>query len=224
MFLNPIQPIQTEKEITFLAYYLPNPPYKTILDVCCGSGRHANILAAKGYHVTGIDLNEDALKKAEHTSNGQTIYQKVDMRNLDEIQGEFDAVVNLWQSFGYFDEATNRDILKQMVNKLKPKGRLILDIYHRGFFEKHQGVRNFEKSGLIITETKSISDNRLTVNLSYGSGYEPDKFDWQVYKPDEIENLGDEVGLRCLIICTDFNEQQEAADDNPRMQIVFEKR
>lgn len=223
LFLEPIQPIQTEKEIAFLTYHLPNPPYKTILDVCCGQGRHSNSLAAKGYHITGIDLNQKALEKAERTSNGQTVYRKTDMRNLGELPGSFDAMVNLWQSFGYFDESTNRDILQQMSDKLNPMGRLVLDIYHRGFFEKHQGLRTFETSGLNITETKYMSDNRLMVKLDYDNIYEPDSFEWQLYTPDEIRELAQEMGLTCLIICTNFDEQQEATDNSPRMQIVFEK-
>lgn len=223
LFLEPIQPIQTEKEIAFLVQHLPNPPYKTILDICCGQGRHSNLLAAKGYHLTGIDLSQEALEKAEQTSNGQVVYRKMDMRNLDELPGSFDGVVNLWQSFGYFDEAINKDILQQMSNKLNPKGRLVLDIYHRDFFEKHQGSRTFEKSGLNITETKAMSGDRLKVTLDYGNAYEPDSFEWQLYTPAEIRGLAQEVGLSCLIVCTDFDKQQEATGNRPRMQTVFEK-
>lgn len=223
LFLEPIQPVQTENEIAFLTHHLPQPSYKTILDVCCGSGRHANLLAAQGYHVTGIDLNQAALQKAEQASTGHIIYQKLDMRNLGELSGSFDAVLNLWQSFGYFDEATNTDILRQMSHKINPKGRLVLDMYHRGFFENHQRARTFEKSGLTITETKTMAGNRLTVTLDYGPDYEPDRFEWQLYTPAEISVLAHAVGLTCLIVCTNFAEQYAAIDNSPRMQLVFEK-
>jgi hypothetical protein len=65
--------------------------------------------------------------------------------------------------------------------------------------------------------------HRLRVDLDYGAGSEPDRFEWQLYRPDEIRTLGQAVGLTCLIVCTNFVEQQEATDQSPRMQIVFEK-
>ena len=61
------------------------------------------------------------------------------MRNIQEISGSFDAISCLWQSFGFFDDSTNKDLLQKMNDKLNANGRLILYIYHRGFFEKHQG-------------------------------------------------------------------------------------
>jgi hypothetical protein len=41
VFLQPIQPVQTEREIAFIARWLPPPAYMTVLDLCCGQGRHA---------------------------------------------------------------------------------------------------------------------------------------------------------------------------------------
>jgi len=45
-FLRTYWPHQTEKELDFLARHLPPPSYRTLLDVCCGPGRHALPLAA----------------------------------------------------------------------------------------------------------------------------------------------------------------------------------
>jgi SAM-dependent methyltransferase len=224
MFLQTIKPAQTELEVAFISHYLPQPTYKTILDVCCGFGRHAYLLAERGYRVTGIDSNPEAIAKARSLSGGEVVYLQEDMRNLDKLTDTFDSAINLWQSFGYFDETTNADILGQISKKLNPKGRMILDIYHRRFFGEHQGIRSFKKGNLAITEKKSMDGNRLTVQLDYGPGYESDLFEWQLYTPDEICRLVEDLGFVCLAICTDFDEKRPASASSPRMQIVFEKR
>jgi SAM-dependent methyltransferase len=221
IFLESIQTVQTETEIAFLTRHLPNPPYTTVLDVCCGPGRHARLLAAQGYQVTGVDADRAALDKAGRLSGGQVVYRELDMRRLADLSGSFDAVINLWQSFGYFDESANADVLRQISGKLNPRGRLVLDIYHRGFFEQRQGAQRSERSGVAITETKYLTGNRLAVKLDY-DGREQDRFEWQLYTPDEIVTLAGRYGLTPLICCTGFDERQPASADHPRTQIVLE--
>jgi SAM-dependent methyltransferase len=222
-FLDTIQPAQTELEIAFIARHLPQPAYTAVLDVCCGQGRHARLLAARRYRVTGVDFNRAALDKARRDSNGQVTYIERDMRRLTDLPGSFDAVVNLWQSFGYFDEAANADILRQIGQKLNHAGRLILDIYHRGFFEQHQGSRSFERQGRTVVETKVMNGRRLTVRSDYSDSALSDVFDWQLYTPDEICLQAGQFGFGPLVICTEFEETKPASADSPRMQFVFEK-
>jgi hypothetical protein len=143
------------------------------------------------------------------------------MRELARIPGRFHGVVSLWQSFGYFDDATNARVLAGMVEKLNPGGRLILDVYHRGFFERHQGERAFQKGGMAVTERKRLSGDRLSVELDYGPGRRPDVFEWQLYTPEQICGLGETLGLRPLVVCAGFDEHVQPSADGPRMQLVF---
>lgn len=143
------------------------------------------MLVDLGYEFTGIDINARAISKANHRLAGRARILRHDMRDLDGIDGGFDAVLLLWQSFGHFDEQTNRDIVQSISNKLAPGGRFILDIYHRGFFEQRQGTRIHEKLGRQVVETKHMRANRLTVKLKYDD-QKADIFEWQVYAPDEI--------------------------------------
>lgn len=212
----------TGQETAFLVRQLPQPFYRRVLDLCCGQGRHTHPLAAAGYEMVGLDLDGVALDKARrNTTKGQATYVQKDMRHLEELPGQFEAILSLWQSFGYFDEETNLDILRQISCKLKPRGRFILDIYQRGFFEAHQGSRKIEREGLIITSTNRMSGNRLTAELDYGNSR--DTFEWQLYTLDEICHLAAGFGLACLLICTDYEEQKPPTVDKPRMQLVFER-
>jgi hypothetical protein len=89
------------------------------------------------------------------------------------------------------------------------------------FFEAHQGSRQLEREGLIITSTNRMSGNRLIAELDYGGS--TDTFEWQLYTPEEICHLAAEFDLHCLLSCSDYDEQKPATVDNPRMQLVFER-
>ena len=226
LFMQPIPPAQTEVEVDFIARHLPRPDYQAVLDLCCGTGRHARALAARGYRVAGVDHSTSAIAEARRMAGPGLTYIVGDMRDIRriaELSGHVDAVLNLWQSFGYFDDATNHDILRQIGEKLRPGGRFVLDIYHRGFFEANQGTRTVEKKGVTTTEHKYMAGNRLTVKLTYGGGFAFDTFDWRLYTPEEIRGLAETCGLQCIVSCAGFDEQTSPSPAQPRMQLVFEK-
>jgi SAM-dependent methyltransferase len=220
-FLRAFSPVQTEREIAFLARHLLQPAYRRVLDLCCGLGRHAILLAARGYQVTGLDRSADALAEARRRHHAGVAWVEGDMRDLAALPGPFDAVLNLWQSFGYFDAATNTAVLRQIHAALRPGGRFVLDIYHRAFFAAHQGDRARKDQGQTIVERKTLSGDRLTVRLDYGPAVPPDVFEWQVYTPDEISALAADLGFRPLVVCREFDESLPPDPAVPRMQLVL---
>jgi SAM-dependent methyltransferase len=223
LFLQPIAPEQTEREAAFVARWLPLPAISVVLDLCCGQGRHARALARRGYRVIGVDSNAAAIEVARRASGGEVDYVQHDMRRLEELPGTFDAVICLWQSFGYFDAATNAAILRQIGAKLRPGGRLILDIYHPGFFERNQGTRSFERDRRTISEAKHIDGDRLTVVLDYGPDRPADTYAWQLYSPEQIAALARQCGFDLRLACANFDETTPPSAEVARMQLVFER-
>jgi len=223
LFLQPITAGQTEREAAFVARWLPQPVYSAVLDLCCGQGRHARALAGRGYRVTGVDTNAAALAAARRVPDATITYVQHDMRRLAELPGTFDAVICLWQSFGYFDAATNADILRQISQKLRPGGRLVLDIYHRDFFERNQGTRRFERDSRAISETKRMDGDRLTVTLDYGPDLPTDSYAWQLFSPDAMAELAQQYGFAQLLACAGFDPATPASAEAARMQLVFER-
>jgi SAM-dependent methyltransferase len=101
-----------------------------VLDVPCGDGRISVELAARGHDVTGVDLNEtflaEAAKKAEERGVSAR-WERGDMRELPFVS-EYEAALNFWGSFGYFDEADNVRTAASVYRSLAPGGRFLIDL------------------------------------------------------------------------------------------------
>ncbi|MDO8538091.1 MAG: class I SAM-dependent methyltransferase, partial [archaeon] len=77
-----------------------------ILDIPCGYGRHSIELAKQGFNVVGVDINSVHLKQAKKNANNSNldiIFEEKNMLNL-KYQNEFDAVINMFYSFGFFEK------------------------------------------------------------------------------------------------------------------------
>jgi SAM-dependent methyltransferase len=120
---------RTRDEATFLERTLRLAPGARVLDVPCGKGRHAVELAARGFHVTGVDMTAPFLDDArqEVAQRGLTVqWEQRDMRDLPWA-GEFDAACCFGGSFGFFDDDGNSTFLQAVSRTLKPGGRFALD-------------------------------------------------------------------------------------------------
>jgi SAM-dependent methyltransferase len=129
-------PQQTELEATFVKGVLNCPKEAGILDLCCGYGRHTYLLAKNSeYRLTGLDWSDDYLEMARTSFALPNIrYVKGDMRNIP-FENEFDAVINLFTSFGFFaEEEENEAVIRQVNKVLKPGGRFLLDYENKFYF------------------------------------------------------------------------------------------
>jgi SAM-dependent methyltransferase len=109
-------------------------PGGDVLDLCCGHGRHAVELALRGYRVTGLDLSAVLLREAQALARrrGASVrWVRGDMRELP-FGPRFDAVLNLFTSFGYFEtEQEDLRVLREVRRVLRPGGIFLLDTFHR---------------------------------------------------------------------------------------------
>lgn len=131
-YLLEYEPIFTEErdrhEVARLIDILALPAGSTILDVPCGQGRHAHPLAEAGYKVDGLDYSAHLIEKAKKRGTGPTLkYTRGDMRTLPpKWAGKFDAVLNLFTSFGFFANAKDdAHVITEFARVLKPGGVLV---------------------------------------------------------------------------------------------------
>lgn len=99
-----------------------------ILDVPCGQGRHAHLLAEAGFDVDGLDLSAHLIALAKQRGTAKNLrYRRGDMRKLPaNWTGRFDAVLDLFTSFGFFSDARDdAKVIHEFARVLKPGGVLV---------------------------------------------------------------------------------------------------
>ena len=139
--------------LNLIAHLKLNPDSK-ILDLACGKGRHSKTLNELGYNVLGVDLSENSINQAKKWSSDTLSFQVHDMRNPIENK-QFDAIFNLFTSFGYFDtHEENQQMCCSIADMLKPNGKLIID-----FMNAHKVIES-----LVEEEQKEV--NGITFNIA----------------------------------------------------------
>ena len=101
-----------------------------ILDLACGKGRHSIYLNKKGLDVVGLDLSTENVKASKAHENSRLHFYVHDMREMFRSE-EFDYILNLFTSFGYFDtQRENEQVICSGAKALKKRGKVA-----GGFFE-----------------------------------------------------------------------------------------
>lgn len=212
---------RTEREAAFICACAPLPSFQKVLDVCCGTGRHARALAARGYAVTGVERDATAVAQAREMEGGPS-YIQADVRDYRPEPAAHDLAIVMSQSFGYFDAAGNRHLLQRLANGIRDGGRIILDLWNPEFFAAHQGRRELQTPGGLVFESKQVEGDRLLVRLDYPGGGQ-DRFEWQLFTPTEMRSMAESVGLHLTIVCTDFDPATSPSPENPRIQFVLQR-
>jgi SAM-dependent methyltransferase len=104
------------------------PQGSRILDVPCGQGRHAHLLAEAGFKVDGLDYSKHLLEIARRRGTSSSLkYTQGDMRRLpSRWSNRFDAVINLFTSFGFFTSPSDdAKVIREFARVLAPGGVLL---------------------------------------------------------------------------------------------------
>jgi len=122
---------QTEQQVEFIVEELGLGEGARVIDLACGRGRISIGLAQRGMLVTGLDLSPRSLELAQADADAAGVeidFVRRDMRELD-ANGEFDAVVNVFTSFGYFPkQEEDEQVLANVARALVSGGRFLLDM------------------------------------------------------------------------------------------------
>ena len=211
----------TALEVEGVCRRLPLPAFRRVLDVCCGTGRHAARLAECGYEVTGIDRDGDALRRARLRAPHATFIQ-LDQRNLGDVARPFDAAAILWQSFGHFDQATNDQVLADLAAALRPGGRLLLDLFHPEALIAEAGapIRSPRAEGVVISNI--VEHGRLESRIQYPDGWS-ETMDFELFTPEALTERAARAGFRVIEQCSWWDEARPPDSTVHRYQSVFER-
>jgi len=137
----------------------------SVLDAPCGHGRISNLLADDGHTVTGVDITPLFVDKASADAQALGVevdYRLGDLRNLP-VEGPFDAVICWFTSFGYFDDAGNKEVLAEYARVLKTGGQLIIEtLHHDGFVRNYTpapAATTVERGDDLLTDVTTFDPN-----------------------------------------------------------------
>ncbi len=189
-------------------------PGQTVADICCGMGRHAVPLAREGLQVIGVDASALMLRIAgllgEDTPGLHLV--RGDAAALPLRSGALDAALNLFNSFGYFeDEAQDRRVLAETVRCLRPGGRFVLETRNRThqilYAPYRQEVGLADGTTAVVRCRYDTDAHRLTSIWS-----DPDdaqrvfyRASIRLYDLDELREMFDTAGLGIDAVCGEYD-------------------
>jgi SAM-dependent methyltransferase len=179
----------TKQEVEFLIEQLALQPGMRVLDVGCGPGRHAYLLAERGIAVHGIDISRRFIELAQANAPVGATFERMDARSLP-YDAEFDVVICLCQgAFGLMTaDGHDAKVLAGMARALEPGGRLALSAFSSYFVIKHWPETEFDAATGVNhehTEIRNEAGEAVTTDLWTGC-----------YTPRELRLLSEGNGLR----------------------------
>ncbi len=207
-----LTPARSDAETAYVIQLLGMDPRRgslQVLDLACGFGRIANRLALVGHNVLGVEYQPGflAIARAEADRNnllrprpaGWVKYQQGDMRAID-YENQFDRVLMLFNSFGYFPDAENLLVLQKVTRALKPGGLLGFDVTHRDgvLNDFHRDFVSEKEGNLLINrfsfdvQTGRLHNDRIIIR---GGKRRDVPFSYRLYSLTEIRSLLSHAGL-----------------------------
>jgi SAM-dependent methyltransferase len=219
LYLRVYQPLeapeQVRREVDFIVKALDLPAGAKVLDLCCGQGRHSLELARRGFQVVGVDLSEALLyaarKRAE--SEGLSVtFLHCDMREID-FADEFDAVINMFTSFGYLEsEAEDEKVLGKVAQSLKSGGKFLLDVVNRDRLVRDFQAREWHAAdeGWLVLEERTFDhlsgrmETRWVCVARDGVRYER-LSSVRLYTASELRTMLERAGLKVTNLFGDYD-------------------
>ena len=203
--------------------YLNLPEHAKILDLACGKGRHSMYLNTLGYDVTGVDLSDNSISYAKQFENETLRFQVHDMCN--PFSQQFDAVFNLFTSFGYFEkDENNLNTIKAIKEDLNDYGFGVIDFMNTDYV-----VQN-----LIPEEVKVIQNIKFNIQRYVKDGYIFKDIQFKYKDEDhhyqervkaftlkDFESLFEQAEVHLLDVFGDYKLRKFDKNSSERLVMIF---
>ncbi len=217
---------KSSKEIDQIIVLTGIQPRCSVLDLCCGPGRHSLELARRGYKVTAVDLTAAYLEEAKLKAKSEGIYVEFireDMRRF-ERPDSYNAIILMYTSFGYFENQNeNLKVLINSFHSLSNGGSLIIDLMGKEILARKYQEREWNRiGGDIFLEERKIIKNWTQVEnrcIMFDDNQKKEyKFTHWIYSASELSELLYKCGFSNVTIYGSLDG--EAYDDKAERLIA----
>ena len=206
-----------------LTHYLNLPEGGKILDLACGKGRHSVYLNTLGYDVTGIDLSS---KSIAHAKQFETNSLKFNVHDMSiPYPDTFDAVFNLFTSFGYFDdEACNLKTITSIKAELNAFGFGVIDFMNVNYILENLINENIKTvDGIAFHQKRHLKDGYIIKDITFETQGEHYQFQERVkaFTLEDFEDLFEKAGVYLLDVFGDYKLRPFHAKTSERLIMIF---
>lgn len=225
-FIFPEKLFQTADEDVEKALALVNYKEGSVLDLCCGPGRHALALAKRGIKVTAVDRTPFLLDKAREKGKADGIDVEWVLEDMVKFlrPDAFDYILNLYTSFGYFDNKEDDiKVLGNVFQSLKPGGAFLIDLMGKEILAKifQPTVSTEYPGGEIIIHRHEIFDgwSRIRNEIIIVKDGKANSFNMHhtVYSGQELKDRLTQVGFSEVKLFGNFDGD---AYDNKASRLI----
>lgn len=222
---------RNEKEaadlVKLLVHELEPKLNAVMLDLGCGTGRHARQFAAMGFDVTGLDLSFSSIRQAKKWETANLHFYKHDMRNPFGFAC-FDYVFNFFTSFGYFQtDEQNNLVMRNMVASLKSNGWLLIDYINVLHAEKYLVPKEEKTVDGIVYKICRWCDNHhiyKRIEIYLGEAEAPYVYTERIsrFREENFQALFHQNGLQLKHVFGDY-ELNEFNENSPRLMMLAQR-
>jgi SAM-dependent methyltransferase len=190
-----------------LSYHFKWSEEISIVDACCGAGRHALYLESKGFNVQGVDLSENNVLQAQSLSKFKDRWMIADVRSF-QLPAPVDFALNLFTSFGYFEtDEEHLNLLRNIHRNLVDEGMLVLDFFNVDLTLKSLKEKEWFSGQLATYQlTRSLVDGKIIKDISFVGEGQEHRYQERVmaYSKSDLESLLVSAGFRVMEIWGDY--------------------
>ena len=215
--------VEAENFMSNLTNYLNLPEQGKILDLACGKGRHSVFLNSIGYDVTGVDLSENSIAHAKQFEN-ETLHFKVhDM--CKPFNETFDAVFNLFTSFGYFEnEDDNLKTIEAIKADLNDYGFGVIDFMNTEYVIDTLVTEDIKTvDGIDFVQKRKLENGYIIKDISFSVDGEDYEFQERVkaFSLQDFELLFEKAGVYLIDIFGDYKLNKFYKKSSERLILIF---
>jgi SAM-dependent methyltransferase len=213
---------EAERFMLNLMSFLQLPEKSRILDMPCGKGRHSVFLNKLGYRVYGADLSGQSIAYAKRSENEGLHFFEQDM--LVPLSDKYDLILNLFTSFGYFDESENLSVLQNFVKALNPGGLIVIDFLNIKRIQNNLVKSELiKRDGIIFNISRNIVQDDLIKKIRFTTEGKDHEYEERVKCIDleKFTEMAESADLKIKRVFGDYDLNPYEEENSERLIIVF---